>query len=544
MNNSTSLCPTKPIFMQSERVSRQVYTFNIEKYKDAGTRLSAVSIQGIVNRKTPELFILNEDIEWCLEYYTKKDYIDTVTEIPTLDELFKRYAKYMKGAVVIDPDKDFTVNTATNIAGSESRVIISPDMVETVKSYGITDIKDIRDLGFKNAAEAYKWEKEHYFKDKCKDALCCLYYSRFTDPARDYVIEFNIHSFWVAGKQDDDYDPEMVELVTETLKETPANIPVYGFWQNGERGLHEFPGVRLGGYYGKFTAVNVHVGNYSFHSGIPADVNNLKQSKIRNKTEKVQYDPNKKYVALIMIESGDAPVYFQGLFQRYQWWDPIRGSFPISYGITPSLRYLAPGILQNLYETMTEEDFFFGSISGIGYCYPLEGFASKCDNPEAVLNEYYERTAAEFSKMDIDMFGLYSHTWTPWKKEDDEYINKYLTKYPQFKSIIADMGRNDNMAKPHVMLDNDTSVHHTVTRWSWDQHGAPFTTEHDIEARDFLVNEILENSKDQQFIQAMFYSWFYGPRRLKMAVDILKEKGYEFVSLIEMDELWRNHGQN
>ena len=142
------------------------------------------------------------------------------------------------------------------------------------------------------------------------------------------------------------------------------------------------------------------------------------------------------------------------------------------------------------------------------------------------------------------MFGLYSHTWTPWKKEDDEYINKYLTKYPQFKSIIADMGRNDNMTEPHVMLDNDTSVHHTVTRWSWDQHGAPFTTEHDIEARDFLVNEILENSKDQQFIQAMFYSWFYGPRRLKMAVDILKEKGYEFVSLIVMDELWRNHGQN
>lgn len=530
----------KPIFRQSETISKHIYTFNLAKYQSAGERLAIVSIQGLVNRKSPELFLLNENIEWCLEYYLEKNYIESITEIPNLEKLFERYSAVLKGAVVLDPEKDFTVNTATNIAGSECRVIISPDMIDLVKKYGITDVKDIRDYNFKNAVEAYKWEKETYLKSQSKDALCCLYYSRFTDPARDYVIEFNVHSFWVPGKQDDDYDPEMEEIVTETLKETPVNIPVYGFWQNGERGMHEFPGVRLGGYYGKFTAVNDHVGNYSFHSGVPCDVNNLKQSKIRNKKEKVKYNPEKKYVALIMIESGDAPVYFQGLIQRYQWWDKLRGTFPISYGITPSLRYLAPAILQNLYETMTEEDFFFCSISGIGYCYPLEGYASKCENPDLVLSEYYERTAAELSKMDIEMLGLYSHTWTPWKKEDDEYLNKYVTKYPQFKTIIADMGRNDNMDVPNMMLTNDTSIHHTLTRWSWDQHGAPYDTTHDKEATEFLVNEILENTKDHQFIQAMFYSWFYGPRRLKMAVDILKEKGYEFVSLLELDSLWRS----
>ena len=528
----------KSIFRQSETVSKHIYTFNLEKYQSAGERLAAVSIQGLVNRKSPELFLLNENIEWCLEYYLEKNYIESITEIQDLEKLFAKYSSFLKGAVVLDPEKDFTVNTATNIAGSECRVIISPDMIDFVKNHGINDIKDIRDYNFKNAAEAYKWEKETYLKNQSKDALCCLYYSRFTDPARDYVIEFNIHSFWAAGEQDDDYDPYLIDLVTDTLKETPANIPVYGFWQHGERGLLEYNGVRLAGYYGKFTAVNDHVGNYSFHSGIPANVNNLKQSKIR--TKKVHYDPQKKYVALIMIESGDAPVYFQGLFHRYQWWDELRGTFPISYGITPSLRYLAPGILQNLYETMTEEDFFFCSISGIGYCYPLEGFASKCENPDSVLSEYFERTAKELSKMDIDMLGLYSHPWSPWKNKDDEYINKHIAKYTQFKSVIADMGRNDNLNEPNAMLSNGTSIHHTLTRWPMEQYGVPFDTNHDKEATEFLVNEILENSKDHQFIQVMFYSWFYGPRRLKMAVDIFKEKGYEFVSLLEFDSLWRS----
>ena len=62
----------KSIFRQSETVSKHIYTFNLEKYKSAGERLAAVSIQGLVNRKSPELFLLNENIEWCLEYYLEK----------------------------------------------------------------------------------------------------------------------------------------------------------------------------------------------------------------------------------------------------------------------------------------------------------------------------------------------------------------------------------------------------------------------------------------------------------------------------------------
>ena len=89
MCNNTLPDNVKPIFMQSEKVSKQVFTFNLENYKDAGRRLAAVSIQGLVNRKTPELFLLNENISWCLEYYLKKNFIESITEIANIEKLFE-----------------------------------------------------------------------------------------------------------------------------------------------------------------------------------------------------------------------------------------------------------------------------------------------------------------------------------------------------------------------------------------------------------------------------------------------------------------------
>ena len=37
----------------------------------------------------------------------------------------------------------------------------------------------------------------------------------------------------------------------------------------------------------------------------------------------------------------------------------------------------------------------------------------------------------------------------------------------------------------------------------------------------------------------MFYSWHYGPRRLKIVKDTLEKEGYTFVTLDEFDRLFR-----
>ena len=539
---------TKPIFPRSKPISRYVDTLDYDSLPSKGYKLAAVSLQGLVNKIKPAIFLPTGMTTWELDYLFEHGYLLDVTPYGTdLMRLVEKYKDCIWGAVVYDPDKLFTVNTATNIAGTQNRIIISPDMIDNIRSLGIEDILDIRDMGFESVSEAYAWELEHCLPLQNEDVLSISYYSGQTDYGRDYLVANAVHTFWIPGTNDPEYDPDIRGMVEDMLSKQKPNIPCIGFWysctdEGVERGIGEYYGVEMGGFYGKFTVVSDWSGNYSFNSGVPVDETKYKQR------EKVfrEYDPDAKYVALIMIESGDAPGYMQSTFTRYQWNDPARGKVPISYGVTMTLRYLAPAILEMMYGTMTENDYFFTSISGIGYCYPLRGYGklgSAGADEERIKSEYFEWTAQQMKDLDITMMGLYSHTWSAWSyKNDDAVLNKYVVTQPQIKAIIADMGRNDGptVNNSSRVLDNNVTIHHTLTRWSNANLGNPYQTpDLDQAAADDLSAQIREYGNDRQFTQAMFYSWHYGPTRLSLVQEQLEAEGYTFVTLDEFDDLFR-----
>lgn len=529
---------------QTPSASKSVDCFNVQ-HTDASLRLAALSLQGIANRGKASIYTYTDQDKWVLDLYKVEGYIENDTVYTDIHALLSKYKSYIKGAVVYDPEKRYTVNLAANIAGVEARVIISPDMAGPFrKATEITDIRDLRDHNFADALTAFRWYKETVFPYQDSRILSVaksplLMY----DVYMDYIIEFRIPVFWLPGKEDADYDAGLEQEIIKLLAETPTNIPVLGFWAGAEDGkdigYKEFDGVRLAGWYGKFTLVNTWAGNYSYHSGVIPDKPEYKQVLPRAKKSR-KYDPSKKYVALIMNESGDAPCYFlyTGFYPR-QWNDPDRGKVAISYGITPSLRMLAPGILDNMYKTQTENDFFFASISGAGYCYPFEGYCEKTADKTANLKEYFSvMTAGNMALMDLDMLGIYAHASKSWSDADYGLAASFMVPMPRLRSIISGMHRMRHTAKnSHEMLGM-VSIHHTVTFWSmddltWNDKSL------DQAAVDHLEKEIKTYGADGNFIQAMFYSWHYGPRRLYLLQQRLSKQGYEFVTLNEFDELWR-----
>ena len=57
-----------------------------------------------------------------------------------------------------------------------------------------------------------------------------------------------------------------------------------------------------------------------------------------------------------------------------------------------------------------------------------------------------------------------------------------------------------------------------------------------------MVDEVLKYGKDGNFILCMFYSWEYGPKRLRMIMDMLEAESpgtYEFVTMNDFDDLYR-----
>ena len=508
-------------------------------------RLAAESLQGLANRRHAEIFTYaTYYTEWTLDFYKQHGYIREATHISGVEELLLKYKDDVRGIVVYDTACPPTINLATNIAGVCDCVIAGPDNLETVRSaLDKPVLYDLREKKFTGETDTYQWYRENIFPLQRHNVLSIAPNEGSAyDIYRDYLVEFKIPVFWLPGHQDTDFDPEHEEQILDLFRETPANIPVLGFWPAGNglaRGYREFDGVKLAGKYGKYTLVNTHAGNYSWQSGVKIKHDRFRQKAPRRKKTPV-YDPDKKYVALIMIESGDAPCYYQyhGLYQR-QWNDPDRGKVPVSYGITPSLRMLAPAILEDLYATRTPNDFFFNAISGAGYCYPFEGYGSLTKNPDSTLTDYFSRlTARNMRRLDLDMLGLYTHSGDGWSESDRDIAEKYMFPMKGVRSILSGMHRTAYTAsQAHERLPGGKTLHHTVTFWSYDDFVWDDPA-YDEAAVAHMVKEIEENG-DGPFIQAMFYSWHYGPRRLKKLQDKLKPLGYEFVTMKEFDDFYR-----
>jgi hypothetical protein len=546
----------------SNTVDNTLYTCNIPTGNTPiakGLRLALLSLQGLVNRQKPGIFLSSgASSDFLLKYYAQKGYFKTKEVINDPWILLNKFKSIPKGLVVFDPaeDRKFTINIATDIAGVDDLLITSPDYIEKFTTLGLkvkTDLRHVDEM--KDAASAYKWVYNHYWDRQRHNVLANVYYNEQYDFNRDYLIEFKIPAIWFPGKGDKDYFKELEDHFRNLFAITPINIPIIGFWPGTDVqtdkdsvrktvkvGVDEFMGVGTAGQYGKFTLVSDWVGNYSYHSGIPADKSSFRQKKVRVKKFRT-YNPATKYVALTMIESGDSPGYYQYAFPRTQWSDEARGTVAYNFSISPMLKYLMPGLVEYLYTSATDNEYFFSSISGMGYMYPFEEYGSKTSNPDVTLSDYYKLTWREMKKMDLDMLGLYTHPFANWSAEDNRRIQQcILPNMEGLTSIIADMGKlkGTTPANANRMLSRNVSLHKCLSRWDTaDKLTSPDKPEGDSAAVEWLSNEIINNSSGGNFLHMMAYSWHYGPRRIKMVADRLKNKGFEFVTLNEFEYLYR-----
>lgn len=547
-------------------------------------QLALISLQGLANRTSSQIYLYSgTETDWVANkiYSTQAKFQQATkyTNITTMISYYKSRAS-VAGVVIWDPARPFTLNIATNLAGVKNLLIFSPDMRSMATSLGLPVAYDLTTM-FKastsnavNYYQAHSWVYNNFYSQQSQSWLAHFYFYQSHDRQRDFAIQNKIHVMWLPSpggqgcqtSADPEYSVDMQYLVQYILQHSPRNIPVLGFWpsqdpQGNARGYCEYAGVKMAGQYGKYTVVSDWASNYSFHSR-QTGISSLKQTRVRNKTFRA-YNPNKKYVALIMQESGDSPGYMQYNFRYAFWDDPARGQVPISYGLAPQLVKLMPAMAEHLYATATANDFFYSSVTGIGYSYPFLGYGELgvmapgtsriTYNQTQIVNDYFQKSSQALKAMDMDMMGLYSSAFTSWDSTWRDYLNNFVTpNMPGLKAVVADMGRSEGMTafgSGSLLTNGTTTLHRTLTRWHtfpsgpdlWliDPSTAGTAASYNQAAAQWLADEIVRNSSGGQFIQAMAYSWNYNPTRLKLVQQILQTQGYEFVTLNEFDYLFR-----
>ncbi|MBC7326937.1 hypothetical protein H5T87_02310 [bacterium] len=472
-------------------------------------QLALVTLQGIVNREKPKIYLLlNPTDEQWLEWMIKRGWIKGKEGVDDPKELLNRFAERIKGMIITDPRLPATKNIATMLASLEDAVVVSPRLS---KELNLPIVEDLRGH-WKTNVSAYRWALDNLWDKMNHQVLACLYPDHLW--LRDYLVENKVFIFWISGRIDgaEPYanTEEEVRFAENLLAKAPPNIPIMGYpWAGVDVGMGEGPGVTLFSEFAKFLVGSINCSNLSVHSGIP-DQKFAQQ--VPPPVPQLQRD--KVYVSFIISDGDNLPVLTVGNFPQL-WQDKMRGQFPIGWTISPSAHILIPAVVDYYYSTATPNDSFLAAVSGVGYCYP-DSYATRYRERAKVYDEFLDITAEHMNKMGLDMAWIMGVT-------RPELISRYAERIPNLKAIFPDYGRRlSEYSEAVYMTAKNVPVFHAVTSWRENA-----TREEQIANIVAQVRSITPPERPA-FLHIFICNWFFD---LPMLEEILKQLGPEYVAV-------------
>lgn len=398
----SSISVGSTVFKAATTGSTEHFTLDVIDLRgsDEATRLLALSLQGIVNREKPRIYVLweskdefgNPSEEW-LKYYESKRWISYVNV--SLYSAIKKYANDTDGFVVYDPDFRHTINIATTMAGLNNTLIVHPDFISQLESIGIELKEDLRGR-WNDKYEAYGWQLENLFPHCNKEIIASAmpvedpFTHRFVlgvqRPIRDYVIMHRAAAVDLVPSKRFERDYELLEKYYRQMNLFAVALGYpYPY-------IFERPHVELASKYGLVTVLAASTSiDFSIHSQMPAE----KIYKQDHRTN-ISLDENKVYISFAMSDLG-----LNTMHDRYYgaWDDPRRGGLPVSWWLDGIVKDFCPGIVQYYYETKTTNDFFYGAHVG--------GRIRPSDFPD--LEEYLGRGKKYLEDCDLNTVGFSNH---------------------------------------------------------------------------------------------------------------------------------------
>ncbi|GHJ37044.1 GxGYxYP domain-containing protein [Streptomyces sp. TS71-3] len=327
----------------------------------AADQLTLISLQGIVNRTQPRIYLLANVGEGKATWQPD-------TGVPndspsTLAALVARYRSEVKGAVIPDPALPQSVSVATTLAGLEDALIATPEMAA---SLGLPIIEDLRGR-FTSDLAASQWQIDTLWPRTTHRMVISMNTS-LTAYLRDYAIANRALTVWL-----DHSDPAQKALIERLADDMPDHSPYMGWLRGGESPAVETLSNRSCHVLAADTAQNL-----SVWSGVPASIDT---NPYQAATPALQ---NKIYVTLTYSD-GDNLQYAQHKM-RQLWDDPARGQIPVNWPVPPEILDAAPALYAHYQRTATTKDYLLSGPSGLGYVFPSA-------YPAATFDSYVSRTA-------------------------------------------------------------------------------------------------------------------------------------------------------
>jgi len=443
--------------------------------------LAVASLQGIINRKSPELYVLsrkNTRPQFWLDLLAKDGrWLEGREQKPLADlnALVKLAGKRLKGAVIWDPSVPASANAATTVAGVRDAVVLSPEYAQQyLAEWRLPVLEDLRgrftgaETGSKKN-DAYRWAiREYLAKDRCSSHLLCLFEDSFSTRlrgdigyvlTRDWAVKNRAFVFdlspWGDEKPGDDPDQRLgLDLETyrlilaETFRHSRGKhmTELTGFFAFSKysnmpdhKSAHEGVPTEwetvwlISPYNGYQNTISSDCFNQSLHSQAPRRT--LKQ----HRSAKNVPLENKAYFCILMADYDSATPLYDFLPSR--WDNADRGKTPLTWGINPNLIETYPDLIAYFYSTASPADTFAADASAAGYM-----------NPNRVQKEhlplFVKHNRRFFRAADMDMAPMV----LDWDEPTPDVKDAFQKFAPSgFATIVLDYHNNGGkLPKPHV----------------------------------------------------------------------------------------------
>jgi hypothetical protein len=240
--------------------------------------------------------------------------------------------------------------------------------------------------------------------------------------------------------------------------------------------------------------------NQSFHSQAPSVP--LKQ----NRPKDFQKLKNKTYICILMADyDSTTPLYD---FMPEHWNDKRRGTIPLLWGINPNLVETYPDIIEHLYDTASENDYFGADASAAGYM-----------NPNRVKEEYLPL----FIKHNTKFYERLDMTLSPMVLDQDEPSAQVKDAFLRFSpdglaTIVIDYHNNGGkLPDPHVW--KGMPVMELINSVGDIQRGDSQSIE---KAAKAMSNELTAESKDRPSFNFFRIIWS-SPGQVIDSIELLKK---------------------
>jgi hypothetical protein len=248
----------------------KLYAIDIPNGIPESVAITLVSLQGIVNREKPIVYLVFDRYSefWLSEIQkSARIALSRINSTEGLDVVLSEFRSKVRGLVVYDPSVPDTLNVATTIAGLEDRLIVDPSQVDELRDkYALSDVLDLRTYvttyGWNNQNEGrvklYEWVYDNLWNRVDRRIIGVANpgppVSRWatTIGVREYVVALRLVTLYLSAT-----DPTQTRLYERFLSTAPKPAVVFG-WTGFQSDTEEDPTVSLVSSYGHWVSVLSH----------------------------------------------------------------------------------------------------------------------------------------------------------------------------------------------------------------------------------------------------------------------------------------------